>query len=989
MYKSRSCLILGFAILLSALFGCSGGGNSPVHPDSITPEISGSIHAPTVHSNLLGYYDVYFDYEKRTFEIFENRTASFTLNIVPFLNMMMVPQYGITFGSIVIHDDDPTFLGVDVVFYVHHPFPAYEQYNAYDLMSVVIGNGNQNMLYGGLNVAEHGRDLWMNNPDGYTRWFNPIDFTSELIFGYAPGGYQNLKGTAQVNPFMYYSKHLGAKDNLWPYLTGDLNFDGFFESGAGRMMELEFPLHPYGIGLMFGYAVVVAWEEQGPNGPYYPYHRPEAIAALVDQTPDVWYNPIDGSGGSLILDVDIFGWEIQPSTIKLDSSVLGKIEEFDAAAIGMPVSDHVSTYHVEAIAMPLDTADNHHVWVIAEYEGYDYSNGLPEIPHADGPLAAFFRYPVLVLGEPGIVEPNVLTIDPNWGEVDTQLTGVTITGEFFEPTCTVMLEYSPGDTIPGDNLVWLDAETLEIDFDLNGATIGDYDVMVTNPGNLVGSLEDGFSVHHPPVVLAIDPNMGSVDDVLNATVTGNYFADGCQVELQEVEGPFIVEADSEFWVSETEITCSLTLAGAPQGYYDVVVINPDSLEGRLDDGFSVQNIIYVDDSNTSGVEDGTMTNPYNTIQEGLAAAVSAGYEDVWVDDSGVNYIGPVPLAADIYLKSENWDDSDGDDEATISVSGTSTVVNGAEGATIDGFKITGSQRTGIYINGVSTTVKNCHITSIICSTNYATFYGIRVANSPGTVIDNCEVSDIRSSNYYVICYAVHLSNSPVTMTNTKVHYIRDTGGYRGSAVVLASNCNPQGGNKLDISHCSIYDFSTGSYTTTYGLYISNCNEADVFNNLIYDITSGNYDTLYGVRISGSTDVEFVNNVIYDIYKNAYFYSGYGLFISTCTNIDVRNTIISYLHRNIHLSRAYGVYVDAASTYTFEYNDVYNCQDGNYVGNASPGTGCISANPLYVNPGTDFNLQSGSPCIDTGDPGIQDPDNSQSDMGAYGGPGGDW
>lgn len=50
----------------------------------------------------------------------------------------------------------------------------------------------------------------------------------------------------------------------------------------------------------------------------------------------------------------------------------------------------------------------------------------------------------------------------------------------------------------------------------------------------------------------------------------------------------------------------------------------------------------------------------------------------------------------------------------------------------------------------------------------------------------------------------------------------------------------------------------------------------------------------------------------------------------------------------------------------------------------PGTGNITDNPMFVNPDSlDYNLQQGSPCIDTGDPNSPlDPDSTRADMGAF-------
>lgn len=59
---------------------------------------------------------------------------------------------------------------------------------------------------------------------------------------------------------------------------------------------------------------------------------------------------------------------------------------------------------------------------------------------------------------------------------------------------------------------------------------------------------------------------------------------------------------------------------------------------------------------------------------------------------------------------------------------------------------------------------------------------------------------------------------------------------------------------------------------------------------------------------------------------------------------------------------------------------------------SDGTGNISVSPRFVDSGSgDFHLSSDSPCIDTGHPGdvYRDVDGSRNDMGAYGGPYGEW
>jgi len=101
---------------------------------------------------------------------------------------------------------------------------------------------------------------------------------------------------------------------------------------------------------------------------------------------------------------------------------------------------------------------------------------------------------------------------------------------------------------------------------------------------------------------------------------------------------------------------------------------------------------------------------------------------------------------------------------------------------------------------------------------------------------------------------------------------------------------------------------------------------------------------------------------------------------------------------------YGIHSDIGNNllnFQIAYNDVYDNTLGNYGGSIWPQTGLlgnISEAPLFVAwtndddlTNDDFHLDTGSPCIDTGNPiaDLDDVDGSQSDMGAYGGPYGGW
>lgn len=145
-------------------------------------------------------------------------------------------------------------------------------------------------------------------------------------------------------------------------------------------------------------------------------------------------------------------------------------------------------------------------------------------------------------------------------------------------------------------------------------------------------------------------------------------------------------------------------------------------------------------------------------------------------------------------------------------------------------------------------------------------------------------------------------------------------------------------------------------------------DAAIHNNIFSGITGGSYG-VFGFGAYGLSNV-FANNVIYDVT------TGSGSLGSESGGTFVDNVIDSCGNG----------YIATSSGGAVSYSDVWESDTTELSG-----TGNLAVNPYFTDAEHgDFTLQPGvSTLIDAGDPAWTDADGSRADLGAFGGPDGDW
>jgi len=440
-------------ILFLFMLGCAGGVSNGTTP--VLPDVTGDINTGQVDKTstcLWDYGTVSIDLEAQTAEAVVNRSVMYTTNINTFLNASpLTLQF--SFNNV---DKQPSWVDVDMDVSIVHPIPSKPQFNGYDVRAALITDAGGTMGYSSdLEYPVNNTNQYLLNADGYTRWFNKPEFTVPGLFGYTPGFYASahLTGDSTLNPYIYFADGLGETDDVYDYLSANPTTNGVFSSGTTntRNFQIRFPIPTPAI--QYDYSILANWA----GATVHPANAVESVACDVEVTPDIYYVDATDNGGDLIADVSLVYWDALPSQVYIESNVLSAVYMLDATEMTPTATgDNYATFHFEVPADNITGLDGNEFWVIAEFDTYDYSCpfGVPNAA-SDEPLAAIYRYDLLVSDVPFNVDPicdvTVVTIMPVTG--DPPLAVEFDASGSYDPdvgdTLTYMWDFD-GDTVFGD-----------------------------------------------------------------------------------------------------------------------------------------------------------------------------------------------------------------------------------------------------------------------------------------------------------------------------------------------------------------------------------------------------------------------------------------------------------------------------------------------------------------------------------------------------------
>ncbi|MCX6646706.1 MAG: hypothetical protein NTY09_10160 [bacterium] len=436
---SRLLRLLCIAILVAIATSCSGKGSPLVPPGaggemSLTGAASVVPEGSTDHA-LWGFWEGYFDPSTGALEISLLREAAFHMNVGRILE-----QSGAGL-SVNVNSFNPTEALLDMDVTITHPVPD-SDLRCFDVRGIFMGPGDTivsqtdpGLIYNTLTGTR------LLNADGYTRWWNAVEFTTPGLFGYDsnlidPGF---LVPTTTLNPYKYFSDPLGPTDPVVPNVNQSNR--GTFSTDTNppsvtRNYQIRFPVIGGSPKIGFHYAIDASWAPPSGDSPTpmpigaFPLlaNCPEAFHIQVNtDNSTVWYEAPDKLGGDLVLDIEVFDWGAganpegimgEVSGISIESPTLCDPYYLNLTTALPGTQPTSGIFHVTIPDVHPTGVDNQEILVTVKSKSpvsYAPPSGGQDYP-TSAALAAYaiVNIPVLVF-KPSFLSINL--ISPNGGEV--------------------------------------------------------------------------------------------------------------------------------------------------------------------------------------------------------------------------------------------------------------------------------------------------------------------------------------------------------------------------------------------------------------------------------------------------------------------------------------------------------------------------------------------------------------------------------------------
>ncbi len=315
MNKFISIVLTSLCLILA--HGCASG---PIAPTDILTE-SQSINSDPVQLShrSFDYYQLLINTELSAIDIIPIRSSSWHFNVTGILNTTM----GVS-AVIVPGETDPVCGIYTFDITLTHPFETKTNLTGFDVKGILMTPGTMDVDG---DIFAGSEETHLLNPDGYSRWWNPTEFTSPGLLGYTEGALANtssLQLTATVNAYKYFADILGPNDSI-AWVAGEpLDSPlgrGVFTAGSSntRRYSIWFPSNP-DPEFTYGYAVDVAWNAPVPNPPSeipddFPVNanQPEAFRLIVQPSVNTLYYDTEAGvgGGVLRLLINVHDWQGQ------------------------------------------------------------------------------------------------------------------------------------------------------------------------------------------------------------------------------------------------------------------------------------------------------------------------------------------------------------------------------------------------------------------------------------------------------------------------------------------------------------------------------------------------------------------------------------------------------------------------------------------------------------------------------------------------------